>query len=316
MARVVVVGSVNLDLTVAVSHLPGAGETVLGSDVSFHAGGKGGNQAVAAHRLGADTVLFAAVGADKFGTDLRSALHAEGLDLASLRTIDGAATGIAMIVVESSGENTIVVAPGANSLFDGGPLAAQLPPVLAPGAVLLLQLEIPIGTNLAAARLARAAGATVLLNAAPLPKPIDPGLTELLSLVDVLVVNEGEALRLSDGQRERPPDATGWAPVAAGLRAHGPAVCVITLGPAGALAAAPQGTVSQPAFAVDAVDSTGAGDAFCGAVAVALAQGRPLAEALRRSCAVGALATARMGAQAALPSADALERFLDRQGQV
>ncbi|WFE32752.1 ribokinase [Micromonospora sp. WMMD975] len=315
MTRVAVVGSVNLDLTVAVSHLPDPGETVLGSDVSFRPGGKGGNQAVAARRMGADTVLFAAVGADRFGTDLRTALQAEGLPATGLTTIDGVATGLAMIVVEGTGENTIVVAPGANELLDGQPLTAQLPPLLAPGTVLLLQLEIPIATCLGAARLARSAGATVLLNAAPLPKVMDPVFAELLTAVDVLVVNEGEAWHLSGEQGDPPRDDAGWQRLAAGLTDLGPQVCVVTLGGDGAVLAGPGKALACAGFAVPVVDTTGAGDAFCGALAVSLAQGLALGEALRRSCAVGALATTRMGAQAALPTVDEVDGFLARDGR-
>ncbi|WP_166378535.1 ribokinase [Catellatospora methionotrophica] len=315
MTRVAVVGSVNLDLTVAVSHLPDPGETVLGSEVSFRPGGKGGNQAVAARRMGADTILFAAVGADQFGLDLRTALQAEGLPAGSLTTIDGAATGLAMIVVEGAGENTIVVAPGANELLDGQPLTAQLPQLLSPGAVLLLQLEIPLATCLDAALLARAAGATVLLNAAPLPKVMDPVFAELLAAVDVLVVNEGEAWHLSGQQGAPPRDTAGWQRLAAQLTAHGPRVCVVTLGGDGAVLAGPDGELACAGFPVAVVDTTGAGDAFCGALAVSLAQGRGPAEALRRSCAVGALATTRMGAQAALPTAAEVDGFLTGNGR-
>jgi ribokinase len=298
VSTVVVVGSVNLDLAVGVPHLPSAGETVLGTEVSFRPGGKGGNQAVAAQRLGAQTVLFAAVGDDAFGADLRRALAAEGVRLATLCTIGGAATGLAMIVVEPQGENTIVVAPGANSLLTG----VQLAGVLTQGSVLLLQLEIPLETCVEAAAQARAAGATVVLNAAPLP---GADLHPLLSTVDVLVVNEGEAKQLF-GSAE--PD---WERV----RAKGLRACVVTLGARGALAVTAGTVHRQPPFIVEAVDTTGAGDSFCGALAVALAGGLPLSEAVRRGCAAGALATTKPGAQAALPTAPELEKFLTLQGE-
>lgn len=299
MSGVVVVGSVNLDLCLAAPHLPAPGETVLGTSVALRPGGKGGNQAVAARRLGAETRLFAAVGDDQFGADLRKALVEEGLPLDHVTTLD-TATGIAAIVVDPSGENTIVVAPGANGRL--GPVTLE--PVLGPGRVLVLQLEIPLDTCADAARQARAAGATVLLNAAPLPDTIGPDLGELLALTDILVVNEGEARRLFGSA------APAWPDVAR----HGPTACVITLGAQGALVLTHDLERRQEPFPVRAVDTTGAGDAFCGALAVCLAQDTPLTEAVRRACAAGALATTKPGAQAALPSAHELETFLSQAG--
>ncbi|MEV4539502.1 ribokinase [Asanoa sp. NPDC049518] len=292
MSKVVVVGSANLDLGIGVPHLPEPGETVLGSDVVASPGGKGANQAVAAHRLGADTVLVAAVGADRFGADLRGALGRAGLPLDHVVTRNDTATGVALIVVDDAGENTIVVAPGANAGLDSAALDA-LPDLLTPGDVVALQLEIPLDTCLAAARHARRAGALVLLNAAPLPPA---GLAELLGTVDVLVVNEGEAERLGGD--------------AVALRQRGPAACVVTLGARGAVSSDSAGTRDHPPFRVDAIDTTGAGDTFCGALAAALAAGADLHDAVRRGCAAGALATTRMGAQSAMPTAAELDLFL------
>jgi ribokinase len=308
MSRVAVVGSVNLDAAVVVGHLPAPGETVLGSDVAYRPGGKGGNQAVAARRLGADTVLFAAVGDDSAGTRLRAALDAEGLPPHGFTTVSGAATGVAMILVGPDGENMIVVAPGANHLLDGSRLA-DLEPALGPGTVLALQLEIPLATCLDAAHRARAAGATVVLNAAPLPKPGEPAFVDLLTCVDVLVVNETEAVRLAVDD-ELPSDVDEWVVRAHRLRALGPRTVVVTLGARGAVAADRDGGHVQDGLPVDTVDTTGAGDSFCGALAVALAEGRPTGEALRRGCAAGALATTRMGAQSALPTRTELDQFL------
>ena len=216
-----------------------------------------------------------------------------------------------MIVVERKGENTIVVAPGANALFTAD-LMSALPAVLTPDAVLALQLEIPVASCLAAARHALDCGARVVLNAAPLPKVLDPAFGDLMATVDVLVVNEGEALRLS-GRPQAPTDQAdwaGWAELADGLRGLGPSGCVVTLGSHGAVCADARGRYVQPAFDVDAVDTTGAGDSFCGALAVALADGAPLREAVRRGCAAGALAATRMGAQSAMPAAAELDQFL------
>ncbi|MFC4046969.1 ribokinase [Dactylosporangium siamense] len=301
MTRVVVVGSANLDLGVAVPHLPAPGETVLGDDVAARPGGKGSNQAVAARRLGVETRFFAAIGDDRFGDDVRAALAAEGVPLDHLTTVEGVATGVALIVVDPEGENTIVVAPGANARLADGALAG-LPAALDQGTVLVLQLEIPPATCLAAARHGRAAGARVLLNAAPLPDPVPADMTVLLREVDVLVVNEGEALRLSGSTAD-------WPTLAAALRGLGPDAVVITLGAQGAVHADATGTATHPAYPVDAVDTTGAGDSFVGALAAALAEGLPLAEAVRRGCAAGALATTRMGAQSALPTRPELDSF-------
>jgi ribokinase len=299
--RVVVVGSANVDLAVRVPRLPSPGETVLGSQRATLAGGKGANQAVAARRLGAETVLIAAVGDDRFGEDIRASLARDGLPADHLVTVAGADTGVALIVVDAAGENTVVVAPGANALLDDHALG-RLPALLDPGAVLVLQLEIPLAVCLAAARAARRAGAEVVLNAAPLPEAVDATLADLLHEVDLLVVNESEAARLVG--------RTAGPAAAAALRELGPRTCVVTLGARGAVRADAADVVTQAAFHVEAVDTTGAGDAFCGALAAAIAAGIGLDEAVRRACAAGAVATTRMGAQSAMPTASELDAFL------
>lgn len=307
MSRVVVVGSANLDLVVTAPHIPRAGETVLGADLVRRAGGKGGNQAVAAHRLGADTVLVAAIGDDQIAGELRSELVREGLDLSHLAVVPGVSTGVALIVVDEAGENSIVVAPGANHAL-GRTMMAALPGLLGPSDILSLQIEIPLATSLEAASRARDLGATVVFNAAPLPDDPDQTLMKLLGTVDVVVLNEGEALQLTG--RTPPNDVAGWAELAEDVRRLGPDIAVVTLGARGAVAATGERVHTQPAFAVDVADTTGAGDGFVGALAVALGEGRPIADALRRACAAGALATTRLGAQEALPRAHELERFL------
>ncbi|MER7276937.1 ribokinase [Dactylosporangium sp. NPDC000244] len=306
MNKVIVVGSVNVDVISRVDRLPEPGETILGraSESALLPGGKGANQAVAAARLGVLTLLFGAVGADAFGAQLRAALGAEGVGLAHLSTMDGATTGVAQIVVAADGENTIVVSSGANFRFSAAGLA-ELPAVVEPGDVVLLQLEIPVTTCLAAAEAARAAGARVVLNAAPSPEGDDPDLADLLGRVDVLVVNETEAVAMAAGPV--PAEPAGWLAVAAALRKQGPDACVITLGADGAVAADDAGDWHQPAFPADVVDTTGAGDAFCGGLAARLAGGGGLTDAVRTGAAAGALATGRLGAQAALPGRAAVE---------
>lgn len=306
MITVAVVGSVNTDLVVEVPRLPVAGETVLGSDMQVQPGGKGANQAIAAARLGARVSLFAATGDDDFGARVRAVLADEALDVSQVATIANVPTGTALIVVDPDGRNMITVAPGANHRLTESHLASLRHPGVA---VVLLQLEIPLATCREAARIARQAGARVVLNAAPLHDPHDPVLTELLPDVDVLVVNEGEARQLT-GQPS-PGDLTGWAGVAAGLRKLGPDAVVVTLGERGAVAAEDGATYQQQTFDVAAVDTTGAGDAFCGALAVRLAHADPLPDAVRVACAAGALATTRIGAQSGLPTQAELDRLLD-----
>lgn len=307
MTHVTVLGSVNLDLVVAVPHLPEPGETILGSDLVYRAGGKGGNQAVAARRLGARTTLVAATGDDQLGADLRSMLGNEGLDMSMVTTAMGTTTGVALVVVAEDGENSIVVAPGANRTLRPGQVP-DLPVVLEDTDVLVLQVEVPVGASLDAAIHARAAGAKVLLNAAPLPELPDAEFDKLLGAVDVLVVNEGEALQLTNSTV--PAARDGWEAIAAEICRLGPGSAVITLGADGAVASDGTRTYVQPAFPVNVVDTTGAGDGFSGALAVAVAERRSLVDGLRRACAAGALATTALGAQSALPSAAELDRLL------
>jgi ribokinase len=286
-----------------VPRLPAAGETVLGADVVTRPGGKGANQAVAAHRMGAHTILVAAVGDDQFGATVRSELAAAGLGDDRLTTLD-APTGVALVIVEPGGANVITVASGANARLapahlDGLDLDAQT--------VLLLQLETPVGTALAAARRAGAGGARVVLNAAPITDSAAPELTELLRCTDVLVVNESEALALQP--QPQPATVGEWESIAIALRGLGPDVVVVTLGEAGAVYADSSGPNTVPAHPVEAVDTTGAGDAFCGTLAATLAAGSPLAAAVGMAGRAGALATTAVGAQSALPTAADLARI-------
>jgi ribokinase len=284
---VVVVGSINVDITVPVARLPGPGQTVLGADAVIRPGGKGANQAVTAARLGAATRMVGAVGDDAYGGQMRANLANAGVDVAAVTAIAGRGTGTALIVVAADGENTVVVAPGANAELRVGPLDVGA------GDVLLLQLEVPLRTSLAAARAARSAGATVVLNAAPLSDADDLLFRQLLDLTDVLVVNQSEAAALSGDPA--PADVEGWQARARALPARSN---VITLGGQGAVAHDDTTTWWQPAFPASVVDTTGAGDAFCGALAQALASGQDLETAVRRGCAAGALAVGHLGAQA------------------
>lgn len=291
--QVLVAGSANVDFVVRAPHIPMPGETVLGGDLMVVPGGKGANQAVACARAGgARTAVLAALGDDAFAAMLANSLREAGVTLH--RVASGRSTGAALITVSDDAENAITVAPGANASL--GP--ADLPDLAGTG-ILVLQLETPIETVTAFAQAARAAGVTVLLNAAParaLPQA-------LLAAVDVLVVNEAELAAIvgdDDGS------------IIERLAAFGVRCMVATLGGRGCCALADGQYLLQPAFAVDAVDTTGAGDTFVGVLAAAFAQDRPLADGLRRAAAAAALATTLPGAQPSIPEASAVDAFLER----
>lgn len=298
MPRVLVVGSANVDYTVALSRLPRPGETVSGGTLLVNRGGKGANQAVAARRLDADVRLIACVGADAAGGEIRAALAGEGIGVDGVVAADGVATGTALIVVDAEGRNQIAVAPGANRALTAAHVAARAAD-FAWAEVVVCQLETPLPAVRATLEAARRAGAATILNPAPVPDaPLD-----VLGLVDYLTPNAGEARRLS-GVEGDPRQA------AEALRARGVGVAVVTLGEAGALAVGADGCTAVPAFAVPVVDTTAAGDAFSGALAVALAARRALADALRFASAAAALACTRRGAQASLPARVEVERLL------
>jgi ribokinase len=286
---IVVVGSVNLDLVVRVARLPGPGETVSGGDVFRNPGGKGANQAVAAARLGRGVAMVGRVGDDQAGRELLASLRADGVDTAHVRVADGVPSGAAFITVGDDGENQIVVSPGANARLapeDVGAAGAAL----RAAAVTLVQLEVPLAAVTAAVR---AAGGRVVLN----PAPVRTLPAELLGEVDVLVPNRVELAQLAAA----PPPAT--VEEAAGLAGRLPArAVVVTLGADGALVVE-QGHVSHvPAVPVRPVDTTAAGDAFCGGLADALAGGAALPDAARWAVRVAAAACTRQGAQVSLPT--------------
>lgn len=314
-ADVVVIGSLNLDLTVAVPRLPQPGQTVAGPSASRSPGGKGANQAVAAARLGGRVRLAGLVGDDGFGAGLRSAVAAHGVDVAHVGVLQGSSTGMAFIVVEESGENMIAVAAGANGALTPESLGGgeRLRALLGGAGALLLQLEIPVSTCVAAAQVARELGVSVVLNAAPVPAEVGPELGRLLRLADVLIVNETEAMMLAGSIDVG--DVADAADVAdpAALRSLGPDVVVVTLGHRGASVADGMSRIDVPGFSVESVDTVGAGDAFCGQFALAYAVKVPLAEAVRRACAAGALATTARGTQAAELTSARVEELSARE---
>ncbi len=297
--NVLVVGSLNMDLVVWVERHPKPGETVSGSDIRRFPGGKGANQAVAAARLGAQVRMVGRVGLDENGAELLRRLENEDIDVVGVQRV-GTPTGVALISVDAQGQNAIIVSPGANARL----LPEDLTPELFEGAgVVVLQLETPLETVQRAAELGRAAGARVLLNAAP-AQALPP---ELLRLLDVLVVNEFEAAQVAASTE--PKTSEEALALARALSRLVPLV-VVTLGEHGLVWAGASSEGAMPAFEVDPVDTTAAGDAFVGGLAAALAAGEPLEQALRFGSAAGALATTKPGAQPSLPRVNAINRLL------
>ncbi|MFF4499207.1 ribokinase [Streptomyces sp. NPDC001401] len=292
MTHIVVLGSTNMDLVAYVEKAPQRGETVTGREFRTIPGGKGANQAIAAARAGATVSMIGAVGNDAFGTRLRSTLEHLGVDTDLLRTVEGP-SGTAHIVVDDEGGNSIVVIPGANGTVDH--LVPGDEGLIASADALLLQLEIPLAAVLAGARAARAHGIRTILTPAP-AQPLPP---ELLAATDLLVPNEHEAATLT-GRTD--PSAAATA-----LLDQVPEV-VVTLGSAGSLyAARGNDPLIVPAPQVTALDSTGAGDTFVGALAVALTEGRPMRSALAWAGAAAALSVQRPGASASMPCRPEIE---------
>ncbi|HEY5796281.1 MAG TPA: ribokinase [Bosea sp. (in: a-proteobacteria)] len=296
---IVVFGSLNVDLVTPVERLPGAGETVIGPGYALHPGGKGANQALAARRAGAEVVLVGAVGRDGFAEIALSLLAADGVDLSHVARVE-APTGAAFIAVDAAGSNQIVVAAGANAMARAEALAGM---TLGEGDILLLQREVPEGECLAAARLMKRAGGRVVLNLAPAGPPAE----ELLGCLDVLVVNEHEALVLAQslGWPEREPDD-----IARRCDAERRIACIVTLGGEGVVGwhGGVRRRLAAPVVAV--VDTVAAGDSFTGAFAAALSAGYGFSGALQRGLAAGSLACTVAGAQPSVPRREAIEALV------
>ena len=312
-ARVFVFGSINTDLVVYVERLPAPGETVSGGRFAQFPGGKGANQAVAAARAGARVAMHGCLGDDAFGRERLASLQAAGVAAEGVRLVAGTASGIALLAVDRAGENTIVVAPGANLAFDGA--GVDLPAasgVARP--VSLFQNEVPQPATEALILRAKAAGHVVIWNLAPTVSRAPQA--ETFAAVDYLVCNGNELAAVTGGtaaDAARMDDAdlsrrTGL------LRDRGVKHLLVTLGRKGSLLAGPEGTVRQPAFPVESVDTVGAGDCFCGVFAASLAGGMPVAAALRRASAGAAISTTRRGAQDSMPTAAEIDAFLAARG--
>jgi ribokinase len=298
---ITVVGSANTDLTVTAAALPAPGETVLGGALRTAGGGKGANQAVAAARAGARVAFVGRVGADAFGQETRERLQREGIDASHLRTDEHEPTGVALIIVDGRGENLIAVAPGANGRVTADDVAAARDAV-AKADVLLLQLEIPLEALRAAAEIAREAGKAVLLDPAPAPGRAEAD--QLLGRTDYVTPNRAEAARLLGARADEEPET-----LARGLCERGPRAAFVTLGPHGVCVCEGGACMRIAAPPVHPVDTVGAGDCFAAALAVALAEGAPAAEAARFAVCAAALAVQRAGAQPAMPARAEIERF-------
>ena len=297
-----VVGSINMDLVMRASHVPVSGETMYGEELRAIPGGKGANQAVAAARLGAPVLMSGRVGRDQFGETLLAGLARDGVDIAHLERDQTASSGTTFIFVEPGGENTIVVATGANGNFSPAS-AERLAGVLDRVDWVLLQLELPLDSMSRVIELALGAGKRVVLDAGPACRKPLPAFFR----VTVLSPNEAEAEALT-GKAIRDRDSALRA--ASLLLSKGPEAVVLKLGARGALLADGERTLFVPAHAVRAVDTTAAGDAFSAALAVSLAEGQGLEQAVRTANAAGALAVTRAGAQPSMPTRAELETFL------
>ncbi|KAA3664830.1 MAG: ribokinase [Chloroflexi bacterium] len=303
-ARVVVVGSLNMDLVTRAKTIPIPGETVIGGDLETIPGGKGANQAVAAARSGAVVSMVGHVGTDVFADRLKENLAADGIDQAFVTAVPGA-SGVALIVVDAAGQNSIVVAPGANAALTPTDVDEAAKAIQSAN-VLLLQLEIPLDAVQRAAQLAHDAGVTVILN----PAPAQPLPADLLALVDILIPNESETATLTGMPTS---NETELEAAAAYLRTLGVGMVILTLGKQGALFTRQNETVLIPAFQVTkVVDTTAAGDAFLGGFATAVAEAKPLHEAITIGNATGALAVTRAGAQPSLPTRKEVEALLKK----
>lgn len=291
--KIIVVGSTNMDMVVKTSHIPEPGETVLGGTFFMNPGGKGANQAVAVARLGGDVIFVSKMGNDVFGKQSSRLYDEEGIDTRYLLSDDELPSGVALITVDSEGENSIVVAPGANAALSIADVNDALKDISA-NHIVLLQLEIPMDTVTFVALTAAQRGARVILN----PAPAAALSRELLQHINILTPNETEASILS-GIKVIGIDTAKQA--ASAIRDLGVANVVITMGESGALVFAGGEFHAVKAPAVDPVDTTAAGDVFNGALAVALSEGKDLVTAVDFACEAASLAVTRMGAQSSIP---------------
>jgi ribokinase len=302
MGRVFVAGSINMDVVATADRHPRIGETIAGQAVLYFPGGKGANQAVAAAKLGAATTLIGRLGRDAFGDELKAFLAAQAIDLSFVQQTSDTHTGTAIITVANA-DNTIVVIPGANAQVSAADVEA---PMLAKGDIAVSQFEIPLPTITAFFKRARAAGATTILNPAP---AVEFG-RELLDLVDILILNETELGVLAKTKLHDTDDHARFIDAARSLQAGHDKIICVTLGKRGVLALVNDQPAIIPGRAVTAVDTTGAGDCFVGAVAALLADGKPIRNALDYANAAASICVQRMGAAPSMPTPAEVEATL------
>lgn len=303
-SNIIVIGSSNTDMVIRCERLPGPGETVLGGEFMMNRGGKGANQAVAAARLGGSVSFVAELGDDLFGRKTVSDLAKLGVDTSYVVLTPASPSGVALINVDARGENSITVASGANALLDKAAIDAAAD-VIEAAEVMLLQLETPIETISYAAAVAKSYGVKVVLN--PAPAPSVPLPDELLKNIDILIPNKTEAeiisgVRIMDSESERHAIET--------IASKGIGVTIITLGSKGALLCVDAECVEVASPVVEAVDTTGAGDTFCGALCVALTEGKELVDAVKFANCAAAISVTRKGAQQSIPSRSEVDDFM------
>lgn len=302
MKNIVVIGSLNMDLVVQASRLPLGGETIMGTAFHEIPGGKGANQAVAMARLGAKVKMIGKVGKDGFGTSLLSTLAVDGVDTSAIETCEEKSTGVALITLQDSGENSIIVVPGANGEVSSEDILKNKQAIQNAG-IVVAQLEVPMDTVATALKTAKEGGAFTILNPAPAQRLSQ----EILSHVDLLTPNETELALIS----QMPvTDMISIRKAAQALIDEGVKALIITLGSEGSLYLNNKGeTLYQKAFKVEAIDTTAAGDSFTGGLAVCINQGKPMDEALEFASKVGALTVQKLGAQSSLPRLEEVEAF-------
>lgn len=294
MKKILVIGSLNMDIQVTADRLPGVGETVLGTDYSYNCGGKGANQAFAAGRLGADVVMLGCVGQDEFGRTLIRGLRENGVCTDYISVREGKDTGTAVILVDSLANNSIVTIAGANGSCDI-PYLEKTEPQILDYEYLLIQMEIPADAVFYAINHAKEAGKTIILNPAPAPDGLPE---EIMRKIDIITPNESELARLS---RHKTDSLDGIMEGAGKLLSQGVGHVIVTMGDKGALWVSQEGCRMFEGTRVDALDTTGAGDCFNGALAVKLAEGKSMEEAISFANAAAAISVTRKGAQASMP---------------
>ena len=300
--RILVIGSLNMDMTIPVEELPKKGETILGGSPGYIPGGKGANQACAAGKLGGSVTMLGRVGRDQMGRTLKENLAAAGVDVSHVEETEKAPTGMAVIYVDRRGQNSIVVIPGANGCCDREYVEAN-EGLIAAHDIIVLQLEIPYDAVFAAVALAKKHGRMVVLNPAPAPESLPDG---VISALDYFTPNETELARISGLPAGTIPEAEA---AAARLREKGAGTVLATLGEAGALLVNGEGARLVPAVRVEAVDTTAAGDTFCGAFVTALSEGMDEAGAIAFANRAAAISVTRRGAQTSIPTREELDAW-------